>query len=305
MPRNDVNVKFNNLKIKHYEGKLDSEFHCYPFGIHHQMTATGKANGKTPFTLLNSQHLERGEFGHCKGLNLYNYEARMYVMQIGRWGIVDPLAKQFAAWSTYNFVMNNPINLIDPDGRAPAPPSTHIDQSGNVIAEYSDDGDDGVYVHSNGTTQSQIDQQRTDNKNTAGTGTHIGEIGGEINANSIYTNTLINNTSEAGGVYNPFTFKDYVKTGGKWDLKSNKNTIYDLANDGKTQFSFNGNLMESQDIGNHHFGAVALSYWLFPSETFILKQAGAYQIKSGTSKPEWQIYKNVRQENFTKTGRLY
>jgi hypothetical protein len=99
------------------------------------------------------------------------------------------------------------------------------------------------------------------------------------------------------------TFKDYVKTNGKWDLKSNKKTIYGLANDGKTQFYFQGKTMESQDIGNHHFGAVGKAYGLF-SETFMLKQAGAYQIKSGTSKPEWQKYKTTYKYTFSKTGTM-
>ncbi len=62
--------------------------------------------------------------------------------------------------------------------------------------------------------------------------------------------------------------------------------------------------MESQDIGNYHFGAVSLSYGFFP-ETFILEQAGAYQIKSGTSKPQWQVYKMTPKPNFTRGGRLY
>lgn len=75
-------------------------------------------------------------------------------------------------------------------------------------------------------------------------------------------------------------------------MKNNKNTIYGLGNDGKTIFNFDGDKMEAQDIGNHHFGAVALAYGWFPSEKFILKQAGEYQIKSGTSKSEWQIYQN-------------
>lgn len=37
----------------------------------------------------------------------------------GRWMSPDPLSEEFPSWSPYNFVMNNPINMIDPDGRAP------------------------------------------------------------------------------------------------------------------------------------------------------------------------------------------
>ena len=44
------------------------------------------------------------------------------------WLSVDPLAEKFPAWSPYNYTMNNPINLIDPDGRAPEPPKNGIPQ---------------------------------------------------------------------------------------------------------------------------------------------------------------------------------
>jgi hypothetical protein len=31
----------------------------------------------------------------------------------------DPLANKFPAWSPYNYTMNNPVNMVDPDGRLP------------------------------------------------------------------------------------------------------------------------------------------------------------------------------------------
>ncbi|PEN09318.1 hypothetical protein CRI93_00895 [Longimonas halophila] len=45
--------------------------------------------------------------------------ARFYMSALGRWGTTDPLADDFPAWSPYNYVQNNPVSLVDPDGRAP------------------------------------------------------------------------------------------------------------------------------------------------------------------------------------------
>lgn len=110
-----------------------------------------------------------------------------------------------------------------------------------------------------------------------------------MDVNKVYTNLLKENTQTAKGLYSPFKFKELVKNKGDWDLKNNKNSIFGIGNDGKTRFLFDGNEMESQDIGNHHFGAVGEAYGLFPQE-FMLRQAGQAQIDAGTSRPEWQKY---------------
>lgn len=41
----------------------------------------------------------------------------MYDAQIGRWGVVDPLAGMYQDISPYAFVKNNPVNNIEVDGR--------------------------------------------------------------------------------------------------------------------------------------------------------------------------------------------
>ena len=51
---------------------------------------------------------------------LYYYGARYYDPKVSIWLSVDPLAEKFPSWSPYNYTMNNPINMIDPDGRAPS-----------------------------------------------------------------------------------------------------------------------------------------------------------------------------------------
>jgi RHS repeat-associated protein len=48
--------------------------------------------------------------------NFY-YGARYYDPKISVWLSVDPLAHEYPSWSPYVFTINDPINLVDPDGR--------------------------------------------------------------------------------------------------------------------------------------------------------------------------------------------
>lgn len=180
--------------------------------------------------------------------------------------------------------------LSSPNNESELEPGIHLNLVGDITINTSKKGDKNpkVYLY---------------DKNDVAL---LGQIGGTISVDLIYHNLLEQNIPIASIMRDPRIFKNYVQGGGLWDYKvrykqsSRRDTIYGMINifyQNNTKFSFNGKIMESQDIGNHHFGVMGKAAG-FPTSTLFTEEvllffAGEAQIKAGTSKPEWQVYEII------------
>ncbi|MCI5055780.1 MAG: RHS repeat-associated core domain-containing protein [Flavobacteriales bacterium] len=120
----------NDEKIDDNEVLQKNDY--YPFGMNMQ-------KNYSQIGTENSYQYNGKEMISDLGLNMLDYGARWYDPSIARWHTIDPLAEEFTAWSGYNYVMNNPISMTDPDGKAPLwKPYANEDGSVNYVSEEGD-----------------------------------------------------------------------------------------------------------------------------------------------------------------------
>ena len=120
------------------EGYIDSSLQTYNYFLKDHLGNTRKVISKNINTNTANTSLQSTNYypfgkamisGNTKNKYLYNgkelqaysgyydYGARMYNSEVGRWFGVDPLGEKFVGLSSYVYCANNPILIFDPDGR--------------------------------------------------------------------------------------------------------------------------------------------------------------------------------------------
>jgi RHS repeat-associated protein len=113
--------------------------HYYPFGMQMEGISYNTGMDIENNFLFNGKELQRDY-----DLQWYDYGARFYDPQIGRWHSEDPKAEENRGWSPYRFAFNNPMRFFDPDGMLED--DHYINDDGTIQTVKTDDSFDRFFL---------------------------------------------------------------------------------------------------------------------------------------------------------------
>ncbi|UXP33108.1 RHS repeat-associated core domain-containing protein [Reichenbachiella agarivorans] len=101
-----IDVFFDDFKVVQQHTPIVQKDDYYPFGLTFNSYSSGIEN---LFKFNGKEELEETGW--------YDYGARMLDPSLARWFNIDPLADRYKNLSPYNYVANNPLKYVDPDGK--------------------------------------------------------------------------------------------------------------------------------------------------------------------------------------------
>lgn len=108
----------------------------YPFGLSH----TGIPKGSDNKYLYNGKEMQDE-----LDLGWYDYGARFYDPQIGRWHVIDGKAEKYTSSTHYAYAVNNPVIFLDPDGND----IVFFNMKGNEVSRIASTTEFKTYVGNN------------------------------------------------------------------------------------------------------------------------------------------------------------
>ncbi|HMV09133.1 MAG TPA: RHS repeat-associated core domain-containing protein [Cyclobacteriaceae bacterium] len=103
---------FDDFTVEHIKSPVVQQDDYYAFGLEFNSYQREHA-AKNNYLYNGKEKQDELDLGWL------DYGVRMYMADIGRWGVIDPSADKMLAWSPFNYVFNNPTRFVDPDGRDP------------------------------------------------------------------------------------------------------------------------------------------------------------------------------------------
>lgn len=107
-----VEVYFDDFTVTHVKSPIIASDDYYPFGL--TFNSYSRENSVT-----NQYQYNGKETQDELGLGWLDYGARMFMPEIGRWGVIDPKSYLLEMSSPFVYSLNNPVNFVDIDGELP------------------------------------------------------------------------------------------------------------------------------------------------------------------------------------------